>query len=284
MSNMVHEKFGFSTPFLRGYKTLRIPIMDADGTPAWPDLFPPPRIQALRDSVGPRHFSAQMMLTFVPPDRARLDPDALHLYDDDFDAHTARIADNIITGACVYWDPSTGRAKRDGSVCVLLYRDDKNHHMFIHDILYLRASDNELHPLAHQCADVLTFMRRHNMRRIVIETNGVGNALPEIMRDVSARAGIPIAINGITNSRNKTDRILDAIEPVLNTGRLHARRCITASPLIAEMLGWVPTGNSTAVHDDGIDAVAGALSTAPTPIHPLGRATHPYSANTNFKI
>ncbi len=283
MTNMVHEKFGFSTPFLRGYRTLRIPIMDASGTPAWPELFPPARIHALRDSVGPRHFSAQMLLTFVPPDRARLDPDALQIYDDAFDARSAKIGDTVITGACVYWDPSSGRNNRDGSVCILLYRDDKNHHMFIHEVLYLRVSDQELHPLARQCNDVLQFMSRHAMRRIVIETNGIGNALPEIMRDAARRLNTPISIQGITNSRSKIDRILDAIEPVLTTARLHVHRCVTTTPLIAEMLGWVPMRNAS-IHDDGLDAVAGALCAAPTPVRPLGRGITSYAANTNFKL
>ncbi len=284
MSSMVHQKFGFSTPFLRGYKTLRIPITDEAGVPAWPELFPPDRIRALRDAVGSRHFSAQMMLTFVPPDRARLDPDALVLYDDAFDVRNAKIGDFLITGACVYWDPSSGRAKRDGSVCVLIYRDDKNHHIFIHDVLYLTVSDDDLHPLASQCEAVLDFMRRNTMRRIIIETNGIGNALPEIMRDAATRTNTSVSIQGITNSRSKVDRILDAVEPVLNTGRLHAHRRVTSTPLIAEMLGWVPTGSASSIHDDGLDAIAGAICAAATPVRPMGKSFQPYCANTKFKL
>lgn len=282
MSDIVYKNFVFSTPFLRGYTELKIPIISADGTPAWPEMFPLQRIDELRNAVGARYFSAQMMLEFIAPDRARLDPDALKLYDSDFNAHTARIDDSNITSATVYWDPSTGRKKSDGSVCVLIYRDDKNKNIFIHDVLYLIVSDDELHPLAQQCEMVLDFIVRHGLRKVCIETNGIGNALPEIMRNVADARNLSISIQKITNRQNKETRILDAIEPVLSSGRLHAHRRVQSTPLIAEMLGWTPSGGTT--HDDGLDAVAGAICAVPIPIRPLGSIQHTFSANTDFKI
>ncbi len=281
MSNIVYEKNGFSTPFLSGYKILKIPIVDGDGNSAWAELFPHERIEQMRRVVGNRHFMSQMMLEFVPIERARLDPDALKFYDMDFDKHMAKIGDNNITGVCAYWDPSSGRRGHDGSVCVVLYRDDKNRNLFVHDVLYLTVSDEELHPLARQCEMVLMFLSRHGMRRVTIETNGIGNALPEILRDVSKRQNIPIVINGITNSRNKELRILDALEPVMGAGRLYVHRRVTQTPLLAEMLGWTPGG---AGHDDGLDALAGAINCTPTSVHPYGRATHTITANTNFTV
>ncbi len=282
MSNIVYKNFAFSTPFLRGYRELKIPIISADGTPAWPELFPIKRIDDLKDSVGMRYFSAQMMLEFIAPDRARLDPDALNLYDSEFDARNAKIGENHITGASIYWDPSTGNKRSDGSVCVLIYRDDKKRNIFIHDILYLIVSDEELHPLARQCEMVLDFVTRHNLRRIYIETNGIGNALPEIMSNVSASRNISINVQKVTNHKNKETRILDAIEPVLSSGRLYAHRRVQSTPLIAEMLGWTPIGGVG--HDDGLDATAGAICAVPVPIRPIGQHPITFSANTNFKV
>lgn len=279
---MLYKNFAFSTPFLNGFRELRIPIIDSDGKPAWPELFSIEKIDELRRTVGERYFSAQMMLRFVAPDRARLDPDSLHLYDEDFEPRNAKIGDFLITGVTAYWDPSSGRRKSDGSVCVLIYRDDKNKHFFIHDIKYLLVSDEDNYPLARQCEMVLDFLLKHSLYKIYIETNGMGNALPEIMRTLTQQRGIKIQVQKILNNKNKENRILDAIEPILTTGRLHAHRSVQFTPLLSEMLGWTPLGSSG--HDDGIDAVAGAICALPSPVRPLGQGFRPFTANTEFKL
>lgn len=280
---MVYEKNAFSTPFLSGYKTLKIPIVDANGVSAWPEVFPIQRVDEMRQIVGARHFSAQMMLEFVSADRARLDPGGLHFYETEFDAHTAKLGNFLITGMCLYWDPSSGRASRDNSVCVLLYRDDKNRCIFIHDILYLTVPESTEYPLSYQCDMVLNFMRDNDIRRISVETNGIGGGLPEIMRNAATKMGIDIYINRISNTRTKVDRILDAIEPVLTTGRLYAHTRVRNTPLLAEMLGFSPNG-ATNTHDDGLDAIAGAIADTPISVRPsIGKAST-YWAKMDFKI
>ncbi len=282
MSNIVYKKNPFSTPFLRGYKKLKIPIMDSRGNPAWPELFPPDAIEQMRQTVGARHFASQMMLESVGLERVRLDPGGIQFYDWEFDVRTARIGDNLITGLCLYWDPSSGRRRADASALALIYRDDRNRRIFLDDILYLTVSDSEQYPLSHQCDMVLDFMGRHNLRRIYIETNGIGGGLPEIMRDVATRRGTNIVVQRISNSRAKSDRILDAIEPVLTTGRLYMHTRIQSTPLLAEMLGWSPLGSVG--HDDGLDAVAGAIAQTPIPVHATGTNIRPINANTNFSV
>ena len=267
---------------MRGFKTLKIPIVDADGRPTWPEMFPLDAVDDLRATVGIRHFASQMMLTPISSERVRLDPGAIHFYDDVFDLRTARIGDNLISGATIYWDPSLARIKSDGSVCVMIYRDDKSHRIFIHDVMYLVVSDSDNHPMATQCEHVLDFMIHHNMRRICVETNGIGNALPEILRECANRRGTDIVVQNIVNNKRKSDRIIDTLEPILSTGRLYCASHVQSTPLLSEMIGWSPVGCT--VHDDGIDAVAGAISAISTPIHPVGRAVRTYSANTNFTI
>ena len=280
---MVYEKKAFSTPFLLGYKLLKIPIINAVGEPAWPELFPVSRIEELRITVGPRHFSSQMMLECTPLERARLDPGGLIFYDDEFDVRMAQIGDFHISGMTLYWDPSTGRRRRDGSACVLLYRDDKTRHIFIHDVLYLTVSDDDQFPLSRQCDMVLDFMAARNLSRISLETNGIGMGVPEIMRDCAVRRGVNIYVNKIQNHKSKSDRILNAIEPVLSTGRLHAHTRVQNTALMAEMLGWTPIG-APGIHDDGLDAVAGAIADMPIPVRAIGARARTFSANTNFKI
>lgn len=267
---------------MRGYKTLKIPIVDAAGAPVWPEMFPVSAVDNLRATVGVNHFASQMMLSPISPERVRLDPGAIHFYDDGFNPLTALVGENIITGVSVYWDPSLGRSHSDGSVCVIIYRDDKTHRIFIHDIMYLTVADGDEHPMATQCERVLDFIIRYNMRRICVETNGIGNALPEILRECAGKRGMDIVVQNIVNNKRKSDRIIDTLEPVLSTGRLYCASRVQSTPLLSEMIGWSPMGGVS--HDDGIDAVAGAISVTPVPVRPIGGRTRTYSANTNFSI
>ncbi|MBO4480651.1 MAG: hypothetical protein J5742_03455 [Alphaproteobacteria bacterium] len=282
MSNIVYEKNVFSTPFLSGYDELRIPIINSDGRPVWPEVFPIEKIEKIRKTVGERHFLAQMMLDYVPSDKIRLDPGSIKLYDDDFDIHNSKLGENQITGMAIYWDPSSGRKNSDNSVCVLIYRDDKNMRVFVHDILYMIVPETVEYPLAYQCNQALEFVRRHHGHNIHVETNGIGGAFPEIMRTNNPNSQYKVQILPISNSRRKEDRILDTIEPLLSTGRLYAHRRITQTPLIAEMLAWTPLGSGE--HDDGLDALAGAINAHPNVVRPMASTFQRYVANTNFKI
>jgi hypothetical protein len=125
-------------------------------------------------------------------------------------------------------------------------------------------------------------MAHHNMRRIYVETNGIGNTLPEILRDCAHRCGRDITVARVVNSKRKSDRIIDTIEPILSTGRMYCASRVRTTPLLAEMIGWSPIGNTT--HDDGIDAVAGAIANPPIPVRAIGRVAQIYSANTKFQI
>ena len=282
MSLRLNENFDNSTPFLSGYKQLTIPIMDKAGNPAWPEMFPLEKIHELEKVVGDRHFSAQMMLEYIPEERIHLDPGAISFYCDDFDRRLCRIGNHIITGVSFYWDPSSGRQKSDGSVCALVYRDDKNRTVFVHDVLYMSVMDDDLYPLANQCDTVLDFMQRHNLIRIGIEINGLGNALPEIIRTKAQQKQLSINIVQISNHAKKETRILNAIEPVLTTGHLYMHEKIKRTMLLSEMLAWTPLGSKE--HDDGLDAVSGALAMDTYPIRPLNQYTNQIRAKTEFNI
>ena len=282
MSIRLNENFNNSIPFLSGYKQLKIPIVDNVGNPAWPEVFPIEKIQELERIVGPRHFSAQMMLEYVAEERIHLDPGAIHFYGDDFDSRTARIGEHVITGASVYWDPSSGHNTSDGSVCVLIYRDDKNTTAFVHDVLYITVLDDDIHPLASQCEKILNFLQKHKINRIGIEINGIGNALPEIIRRIADDRNMPLHIVQISNHTKKETRILNAVEPMLNTGRMFMHERVKQTMLLAEMLAWTPIGSTE--HDDGLDAVAGALAMTPIPLRPISNNIGLIRANTEFKI
>ena len=266
---------------MKGYKSLKIPIMDQKGVPAWPEMFPPKRIDGLRGMVGARHFASQMMLEPIQPDKARLDSNALHFYNYEFDMKSARLGETLITGWAFYWDPSAAHKRNDASVCVLLLRDDRNRRAYIHDCIYLEADEFDPHPLATQCGAVLDFMQNFGLGHIAIEVNGLGNALPEILRREAALREQQANVVKVVNSENKAKRILDAVEPFLSTGRLYAHEKIKETKLIDEMGDWTPNGWT---HDDGLDALAGALRLQPIPLRPRNTAIRALHAKTDFNV
>ena len=267
--------------FLKDYQLLSIPVMDEKGTPAWPEVFPPERIEEMKDRSGARHFASQMMLDPMQTDRARLDTNAIRFYDHDLDIRAARLGEIIINGYAFYWDPSSAKQKSDGSVCVFVLSDGKNQRAFIHDCLYLEVKDGDPHPIATQCTRVLNFMQGYGIKNIAIETNGFGGALPEIMRRIAADGGQALNITGAANRENKVMRILNAIEPMLGAGRLYAHRRIKSTNLMDEMDDWTPNGHG---RDDGLDALAGALRMPPVTLRPRGQSIRPINAKTEFEV
>lgn len=265
-----------------GYKKFELPILKPDGTSAWPELFPIDKIQELRKTVGEHHFMAQMMLQFTPLDKVRLDPGKIQLYDAEFNPQTAQIDNKQVTGASVYWDPALGYKHSDSSVCVLIFRDDKAHNIFLHDIKYMVVPSECDQPLTYQCDMVLDFLTKYNIHRLAVEVNGLGNALPEILSDKIVKRGCGVVVQKITNNTKKESRILNTLEPLLGAGRLFAHIRIQQTPFLSEMLGWSPVGGIG--HDDGLDAVSGAINTLPIPIRPTGSIMRQYTANTNFKL
>ena len=125
-------------------------------------------------------------------------------------------------------------------------------------------------------------MQKHKIYRMGIEINGLGNALPEIMRRVADKHNLQINIVQIANHTKKETRILNTIEPLLGAGRIFAHTRIQQTPFMSEMLGWSPIGGIG--HDDGLDAFCGAINTLPIPIRPSNHTMRPFTANTNFKI
>jgi len=273
-------------PFLSGYRFMSIPAFNAAGESAWPEAFPPERLDAMREAVGERQFLAQMMLCFKGAEGTRLNPGLIRFYADELDPKTARLGDARITGRAIYWDPSCGRAGGDASVIVLILCDALSRRAFIHDCLYLPARETDADdssdaPLGSQCAEALRFMRAHGTKTISVEINGIGNAFPEILRKEAEQIGAGIFVHRVANRENKTARILDAIEPLLDTGRLYAHERIKRTDLIGEMDDWSPGGWTK---DDGLDALAGALAMRPIPIRPRGARVGVISARTEFKI
>ncbi len=82
-----------------------------------------------------------------------------------------------------------------------------------------------------------------------------------ILRCELARERVPCTVREFSNRRPKDTRILEAFDALLAARRLNVHDSVRKTPFITEMQEWRPGGRG---HDDGLDAVAGALSLAPS--------------------
>jgi hypothetical protein len=216
--------------FLRSYRRLTLPIMNAAGASAWPERFPKEAIAALRQRVGALHFERQMMLKALPAEAARLDPAALIRYAGEPEyreaggrAELSLLGRRLVSGGG-YWDPAYGRpGSGDSSVLAACYADQEGNH-FLHRLRYLTHDpDAAEDPATQQCRQVAHIARDLLLPVIRVETNGIGRFLPALLRRELAKAGAACAVVEQNNHRAKADRILGALEPALAARRLHMK-------------------------------------------------------------
>ena len=93
------------------------------------------------------------------------------------------------------------------------------------------------------------------------------------------------------STQNKALRILEGFDAVLAARALSVHENIKQTPFLMEMMEWQPDKNNA--RDDGLDAVAGALSLEPSRIKRFytdaGKrwavgASQGHSAKTDFEV
>lgn len=258
---------GEETAFLQGYARLEIPVLDASGQSAWPERYSLEDIDALRIGSGPARFESQMMLRPVNIAEGRLDAGLLQAYDAEPDYTEAQrrtvlsLSGKRLVSCSAWWDPAFGGDKGDASVLAIVYTDEDGLY-YLHRVEYLkvRVRDGE-DEAALQCRRVAELARDFYVPSVAVEINGLGRFLPSILRRELAVAGVPCTVLEMSSRRPKDLRILEAFDAVMAAHALHAHRSVWRTPLIAEMREWRPDQKNA--QDDGLDAVAGALSLEP---------------------
>lgn len=259
-------EMGEEKPYLHGFKRLEVPIINSMGESAWPEKFPMDSIEILRRRTGPNRFASQMLLQPVAISDGRLDVTLLNRYSDDIDYSEVQqkpilsIAGRKMVSASCWWDPAFGSHKGDGSVVAAIYTDEIGEY-WLHAITYLETkARDETDEATQQCWQVARFLKTYHLPSITVEINGIGRFLPKILRRELAKMNIQASVLEISNSRPKHLRILEAFDAVLAAEMLHVHSSVYATPFIREMREWRPHKNTK---DDGLDAVAGALSNQP---------------------
>jgi hypothetical protein len=273
-------EIGEDKPFLDGFARLELPVYDAEGRSAWPERFPPEEIEQRRRRTGAAKFASQMLLTPVASRACRLDPERLVpyrgeiVYREGNGVATLEIeGTRMVAGQC-WWDPARGRREKADRSAVVAVFFDATGRVWLHAVAYLPAGDDEddatgPDAIERQCHAALDFAEANHAPSLSVETNGIGGFLPSTLRRLARTRRLPFAIVERTNTRNKEARILDALDALLESRRLHAHERVFATPFVAEMREWRPYRNGRARRDDALDALAGAILAQPTAFSPL---------------
>ncbi|MGD9637828.1 MAG: phage terminase large subunit [Alphaproteobacteria bacterium] len=285
-------------PFLLGFDKLQIPILDESGQSSWPERFSLSRIAAIRRRNGEKSFLSQMMLEPVNITDGRLDVENLVIFDNEIETAFSqgkmelKLGDKRLVSASCWWDPAygVGANKGDGSViaCVFTAEDGS---LWLYRVRYLEVNADDSDKAASiQCQKVASFASRYFLPSIRIEKNGIGRFLPGILRQKLAKAGVACSVIEENSRKAKDIRIMEAFDALLADKALNVHKSVLATPFVEEMRNWVPGGKG---RDDGLDAVAGCISSEPIRIKAYGRAASKgdwrgcsgnFEAETNFEV
>lgn len=289
-------ELGQADVYLRDYCRLCIPLIDEDERSAWPERYGDDDIAQMKRQAGPAKFSAQMMLEPVNILEGRLDPVLLRKYSGEPVYSEAQkqvqlsLNERRMMSCSAWWDPAFGAGHGDSSVLAIIYGDEDGDY-WLHRVFYLRhdplISEEEA---TSQCRQVARIAREFYVPSVTVETNGIGKFLPAILRREMAQEKAPCAVVETTSRIAKDTRILEAFDAVLAARALHVHDTVYNTPFIRELQEWRPGVNGA--RDDGLDAVAGALSQGPVRVRRAygagrtawqgGAVTH--TAHTEFDV
>lgn len=289
-------EIGEDQAFLDRFLRLKIPLLDAQGKSAWPDRFKEEMITRMRQASGPNRFNSQMMLEPVNIAEGRLDPSLFRRYEVGLDylkeINLLQIGDRKIVSASAWWDPAFGGNRTgDGSVLAVVYTDETGA-FWLHRLAYIKADGtNGEDEATQQCRKIAALAKELLLPSVAVEINGIGRFLPNILRRELAKARVPCTVREVSNSRPKDIRIMEAFDTVMAARLLHVHAGVYDTPFISEVQEWKPGKKNG--RDDGLDAVAGALSQEPVRLKRYYKSGHQswkdgssggHKAKTEFEV
>jgi len=226
---------------------------------AWPERFDHEEMEWRRKECTTfNEWDSQYQLHAKPIQDIRLNPEKIIPYDvAPVIRHTNRkvtmwLGNVQIVGAATKWDCASGKINNDTSAFSVVLTDEKGR-------LYLQVCIGLLGNIDEQCREVKKYVKKYQLPRVDVETNGVGTHVPHILRNHLKGTGCGVGENHETKNKNK--RILDAWEAPLDSGFLWAHVDVLDGALWDEMTEWNP---KVIEQPDGhLDSGAGAITATP---------------------
>ncbi len=288
--------------FLNGFSRYLLPIMDKDGQSAWADRFSLEDIQNIKDKSGPNKFASQMLLRPMNITQGYLKVEKLKFYGGDqhlsAELGQMHIDGKIMASSSAYWDPSMAKKTGDYSVLAIIFVCEGGH-IYLHHLEYLQVdlSSRETET-DQQCRRVAMLCQKYRVHKIGVEANGVGATFPHFLRKHIDKCGRNTTVSQKHSHVAKDTRILDAFDAFLASEMIHVHESVCDTPFVQEMREWRPKGQGNRGgykgHDDGLDAVAGAIAMEPNRtssefLNPLNRkrwgtSAKPLVAKTDFTV
>lgn len=247
-------------------------LIDCYAGSAWPQRFDTDELATRRFQTKTiNEWDSQYQLHSKPITEVRLDPSRIIPYDLQ---PTMRAANNAvgmwlgstqIVGAVAYWDCSLGKIKSDASAFSLILTDSRGHlYWHIAEALTgeLAEFDDKDRIIGGQVHQVRELVIKYNIPRVIVETNGPGGFVPNILKQ--ALKGTGCGVGEEHSSINKQKRILDAFEPPLSSRFLWAHIDVLRGPLWDQMRDFNPAVNTQ--DDDYLDSGSGAITQTPVRI------------------
>jgi hypothetical protein len=260
-------------------------VIDICSMCAWPERFDRADIEKRRkETMTLNAWDSQYHLEAKPLTEIRLDPEKLKPYDIEpvikyANGGAAMWLGRVrIVGAAARWDPSSGKLKSDVSSLGLVLQDEQGRRYW-HRAVALMGEVAVFKPdgktiIGGQVQQIVEVVKQFQLRRVSIETNGIGGFAKAYLMAALKQAKIfDCGVTEIHSTANKNRRILEALEDPLTSGALWAHVSVLDGDAYDQMRDWNPAIKEQA--DDHLDSLAGAVSETPERIGRNAGLTEP---------
>jgi len=248
-------------------------LVDCYAQSAWPERFTPSEMVKRRSKCRTiNDWDSQYQLHSRPVHETRLDPDRMLAYDAEPVFKTVNRAPVMmlgrtrIVGAACRWDPASGKLRSDVSSLAIVLQDEVGTRYW-HRAIALTGQVAEFDAtgkriMGGQVAQIVEQVRELGLRRVTVETNGIGGFAPAVLKAALKQAGITdCGVTEVATTGNKNKRILQALEGPLTSGTIWAHTSVLDGPAYQQMKEW----NAAVADqpDDFLDSAAGAVAETP---------------------
>lgn len=260
------------------FKEVITGVLDFYANCAWPERFTRQELLLRRKETRTlNEWDSQYQLHSKPITEVRLNPERVIPYEVEPIFRMANKTPTMWLGSvqlsamALRWDPAAGKLKSDISSASLILQDMMGRRYW-HRAEALKGAVAEFTEdgktiVGGQVWQLCDMVQQFNVPRITIETNGIGSFAPAILKAALKQRGLQCGVSEITASENKNKRILEAIEPLIDSQMLWAHTSVLYA-VWEQMRDWNPV--ISVQPDDHLDSAAGAITDTPERLRHVG--------------